>query len=155
MGNKFFLPIIAVSVIILSVILLIFINYSPGRGSVCLNKFCFEVEVAETQIELSRGLMFRKNLDQNKGMLFVFEKEGNYPFWMKNTLIPLDIIWIDKDSKVVFISENNLPCLPAQAGKDSACPLISPNRSAKYVLEINSGILKKIGLKAGDSVVIK
>ena len=59
---------------------------------------------------MKNGLMFRENMDSDRGMLFIFEKEGEYPFWMKNTLIPLDIIWINKDKEVVFISENAQPC---------------------------------------------
>jgi len=93
--------------------------------------------------------MFRKNLDKNKGMLFVFNKEGNYPFWMKNTLIPLDMIWINENSNVVFISENNLPC------EKTICSSINPNQNAKYVLEINAGMAEKIGIKTEDIVIFR
>lgn len=93
--------------------------------------------------------MFRENLPQDEGMLFIFNEEGSYPFWMKNTLIPLDIIWIDENKEVVFISENSQPC------KDDFCSNINPGRSAKYVLEVNGGIAKKIGLKTGDSINLK
>ena len=82
-------------------------------------------------------------------MLFVFEKEGIYPFWMKNTLIPLDIIWLDRDGKVVFIKEDAQPCT------NHICPKINPNKKAKYVLEVNSGIIKQIGLSVGDKMKIE
>lgn len=147
MNKKFFL--IIISAIILTGIAGLFFYTKPGKGSVCLNNYCFQVEIAKSPIELARGMMFRKNLDQNMGMLFIFEKEGNYPFWMKNTLIPLDIIWINSDSKIIFISKNNLPC------KEINCPSINPNQNAKYVLEINAGMAKEIDLKIGDSAVIK
>ena len=94
---------------------------------------------------MSRGLMFREKMDADKGMLFIFEKEGEYPFWMKNTLIPLDIIWINEDKEVVFISENAQPC-----NEEYSCSSINPGNNAKYVLEINGGISEKIGLKIGD-----
>ena len=63
-------------------------NKKPNQ--VCFQNHCFSVELAKTNEERSRGLMFRKNLDSDKGMFFVFEKEGNYSFWMENTLMPLD-----------------------------------------------------------------
>lgn len=94
--------------------------------------------------------MFRKNLKPESGMLFIFETEGRYPFWMKNTLIPLDIIWMDARQKVVFISENNLPC-----GQATSCPEIIPDQNALYVLEINVGKVKEIGLKTGDFMKIE
>ncbi len=90
--------------------------------------------------------MFKKYLEKNKGMLFFFDKESIYPFWMKNTYIPLDIIWMNKNYKVVFISENNQPC------KWHNCPLIEPPTDAKYVLEVNSGIVQKIRLKLADEL---
>ena len=92
--------------------------------------------------------MYRKELDKNKGMLFIFDKEGIYPFWMKNTLIPLDIIWIDSNDKVVFISQNVQPC------KNLICPSIFPTVKAKYVLEVNAGVCQEIGLKVGDELTI-
>lgn len=96
-------------------------------------------------MERSRGLMYREGLDSDKGMLFIFEKEGEYPFWMKNTLISLDIIWINENKEVVFISENAQPC-----SEEYSCPSISPGKNAKYVLEINGGTSERIGLKIGD-----
>ena len=90
--------------------------------------------------------MFRKELAQNRGMLFIFEKEDIYPFWMKNTFIPLDIIWINADKEVVFLSKDNPPC------KEISCLSINPQRPAKYVLEVNAGAIDKIGLKLGDKL---
>lgn len=90
--------------------------------------------------------MFQKFLGADEGMLFSFDKEAKYPFWMKNTLIPLDIIWISEARKVVFISENNQPCGLVY------CPLIKPVAAAKYVLEVNGSTVKKIKLKLGDEL---
>ena len=115
-------------------------------GRVCFKEYCFDVQLAKNSIEITKGLMFQKSLEQNKGMLFLFDKEAKYPFWMKNTFISLDIIWIDKDNKIVFISENNQPC------KWYACPSVKPTIDAKYVLELNSGIVQKIGLKVEDKL---
>lgn len=117
------------------------------ENQVCFKSHCFDVEVARTAEEQSRGLMFREKLEQDRGMLFIFNKEAEYPFWMKNTLIPLDIIWINENKEVVFIGENVQPCK-----NDSFCPSISPGKNAKYVLEINAGVSKEIGLKTDDKL---
>ncbi|MEM7816026.1 MAG: DUF192 domain-containing protein [Candidatus Aenigmatarchaeota archaeon] len=124
-----------------------YLKNNAGQKTVCFNNTCFYVELALTPEERSRGLMFRESLPKESGMLFVFESEGTYSFWMKNTLIPLDIIWMDSNGTVVFIKENAQPC-----GKE--CPLITPDSPAKFVLEVNGGTVKKIGLGRGDAFVI-
>lgn len=125
-------------------------NFLPMKtGNVCVNENCFTVEIAETEAQRTKGLMNRSKLDEDKGMLFIFNKEGVYPFWMKNTLIPLDIIWIDNNYKVVFIGKNVQPC------KSLICPTTKPLVKAKYVLEINAGISDKLGIKVGDILNIK
>jgi hypothetical protein len=144
--NKKFLFIFIILILIAG---LIFVIYEYQRSSrVCFKNNCFEVELAITKEEKILGLMFRKSLGRNKGMLFVFNEEGIYPFWMKNTLIPLDIIWISSNNEVVFISENTQPC------KEDSCFSITPTQKAKYVLEINAGVSKEIGLKIGDKLEI-
>ena len=105
---------------------------------------CFYVEIADTTEKQTKGLMNRENLDENRGMLFIFDNEGIYSFWMKNTLIPLDIIWLNENKEVVFIKNNAQPC------EEENCPSIKPDKEAKYVLEINGGMVDKIGLKIGD-----
>ena len=119
-----------------------------NQGKVCFKENCFDVEIAKSAEELSQGLMFRQQLDKNRGMLFIFSKEDIYPFWMKNTLIPLDMIWIDGNYKVVFIGQNVQPC------KTSICPETNPKVKAKYVLEINSGISENLRLEIGDNVTL-
>lgn len=139
-----------IRILILFVILLLSSIRGWGKSKwiwVCIKDNYFYVELAETPSEKARGLMFRKHLDLDKGMLFVFRREGIYPFWMKNTLIPLDIIWINKDKEVVFISKNTPPC------RSKDCPPINPGKKAMYVLELNGGIADKIGLVVGDRVV--
>jgi len=118
---------------------------------VCSPSYCWEVELALTAEEKEKGLMFRETLPKNKGMLFVFKKEDYHPFWMKNVLIPLDIIWLDKNKKIVFISSNVPPCHPS----NNSCPIITPPKRAKYVLEINGGLAKSLDLKTGDILKFK
>ncbi|MDO8740803.1 MAG: DUF192 domain-containing protein [Candidatus Woesearchaeota archaeon] len=146
MDNKVFI-IIFVLLFLTFLSFLFFTNQSEKKwGKVCFKEHCFNVQLAKNNIERTKGLMFQKSLEQNQGMLFLFDKEAKYPFWMKNTFIPLDIIWIDKNNKIVFISENNQPC------KWYYCPSVNPGVDAKYILEVNSGIVKKIGLKLADEL---
>lgn len=116
------------------------------QNQVCFDSHCFSVELAKTNAEKERGLMFRSDLKENKGMLFIFDEESIYPFYMKNTLIPLDIIWINKDKKVVFISKNAQPC------EQNPCPITTPTAGASYVLEVNAGKVEELEIKTGDSV---
>ena len=101
MKKKLFLIIILIFIIIIGVIIVKYANKKQTRA--CFKEYCFAVELAISPEERSRGLMFRESLDQDKGMLFIFEKEEKHAFWMKNTLIPLDIIWIDHNKEVIFI----------------------------------------------------
>lgn len=118
------------------------------HGEVCFRDYCFSVDLAVTPKEKLKGLSYKEKLKDREGLLFVFDKEDIYPFWMKDTLIPLDIIWIDNENKVVYIKENAQPCL-----KDN-CSHIIPNRKAKYVLEIAAGTVKQLGTEIGDQVII-
>ena|SRR3989344_1437694 len=144
------LKIIVISGCILAVLVLVFLNLPKNAleiGKVCVRDHCFEVEVAKTPLQREKGLMFREHLNNDKGMLFVFEQEGDYPFWMKNTLIPLDMIWINQNQEIVFIKENAQPC------EQVDCPIIEPGQNAKYVLEINGGVVKDINLTLGDKIL--
>lgn len=126
---------------------------SPNRPAlqevkVCKGEACVSVEVVDNAIERAYGLMYRKELGENRGMLFIFEAEGNYPFWMKNTLIPLDMIWINNANQIVYIHKGAEPCTA------TFCPSINPNASARYVLEVNAGKADEMGLKVGDMIQI-
>lgn len=126
-----------------------FQKQSFKTAKVCIGSNCFNVELAENYWQQSRGLMYKESLAQNAGMLFIFNKEANYPFWMKNTKIPLDIIWINANKQIVYISELTQPC------KTFLCSQINPKVNAKYVLEINGGLAQKFNFKIGDLVEIK
>jgi len=134
---------IIVVVVILIVLGLVFFNESEIK-EVCFENGCFEVELAISYEERSQGLMYREQLDG--GMLFVFPEEGVYSFWMKNTLIPLDMIWISEDLGVVDIYENALPCIT------EVCESYGPTTEALYVLEINSGEVSEFGISIGERV---
>ena len=115
------------------------------QANMPINK-CFSVEIAQTAAERERGLMFREELNSEKGMLFIFSQSEKYGFWMKNTLIPLDIIWIDENKTIVYFKKEVLPC------KEEKCEVYYPDKEALYVLEINAGLTKENNLSVGDKV---
>jgi len=139
---------ISIKDIFLSVFMsLVNIVYSqPESIPVSLRGELFNVELADSRQERKTGLMFREHLKDNEGMLFKFDKEAIYPVWMKNVLIELDIIWIDKDKKVVFIKES------AQPHKKGPHPSIRPTKKALYILEVNAGTVGRTALTIGDEV---
>jgi len=106
------------------------------------------IEIADDSNEQSKGLMHRTNLEWNNGMLFVFDDEENQSFWMKNTFIPLDMIFIDEKFRVVDIEENVPPCVVQN------CQSYVSNQPAKYVLEVNAGYTQANGIETGDILKI-
>jgi uncharacterized membrane protein (UPF0127 family) len=105
-------------------------------------------EIVDTPAAIERGLMFRTSLEPNAGMLFVFEKAGFYPFWMKNTLIPLDIIWIDEAWHIVSIAESVPPC------RADPCPTYPPTGDARYVVEVPAGFARAHRVTRGDQLTV-
>jgi hypothetical protein len=125
-------------------------QWATPRGEVAFpDKTVVAVEIADTPALRQRGLMFREHLAPAEGMVFVFEAVGFYPFWMKNTLIPLDMIWVGPDRKVVSVAHSVPPC------KADPCPNFSPTGDALYVVEVVGGFAKKHQLKAGDQLVFR
>ncbi len=107
--------------------------------------------VAETvrqEFELMRGLMYRESLPADHGMLFVYAKPDKYSYWMYQTKIPLDMIWMDHQHKIVEIAANVPPCTT----KASDCPKYGGNQPAMFVLEMNAGAAAKNNLHEGDFI---
>lgn len=101
-------------------------------------------ELAVTPEERAQGLMFRKKIDFDQGMLFIFDREDIYSFWMKNMLIPLDIIWLDGQKRVVHIERTLPPC------EEEPCASYSTKIPALYVLELKAGSAERRSLKMFD-----
>jgi uncharacterized membrane protein (UPF0127 family) len=108
--------------------------------------FVVRVEIANDDDLRAQGLMFRDHLEPGTGMLFLFPEDGEYAFWMKNTIIPLDMVWIDSSRKVAHVKVNVPPC------KVPDCPSYPPQAQARYVLEVAGGVARDHSLKAGDSL---
>jgi uncharacterized protein len=106
----------------------------------------FTVEIADTEAARTRGLMFRHELPRERGMLFIFEREQPLAFWMRNTYIPLDILYFDQQRRLVSMSQRTPPCRSAQ------CPSYPSKGPARYVLEIGSGMAAELGVQTGDEL---
>jgi uncharacterized membrane protein (UPF0127 family) len=106
----------------------------------------YSVELARTPEEQAQGLMFRESLPPSTGMLFLFSDAGPHQFWMKNTMIPLDIVWLDGSGRVVFVSANTPPC------RADPCPNYGGELPASVVLEIAGGMAAKEKVAVGSTI---
>ncbi|MDD2866224.1 MAG: DUF192 domain-containing protein [Candidatus Omnitrophica bacterium] len=130
--------------------LVLFVAQRVGRRQVCFGRdVCLRVEVADTDAQRQKGLMYRRSLPKGHGMLFIFPQEGVWGFWMKNTRIPLDIIWMDSSGRVVGIARN------AQPSDLDQPPVLKNDRPAKYVLEANAGFVDRHEIAVGASAEIR
>jgi len=102
-----------------------------------------EIEVVKDQSAIMRGLMYRLKMEDYQGMLFIFPEEEKRWFWMKNTYIPLDIIYLDDDLKIVTIQADTQPL------SEESIPSELP---ARYVLEVNAGFAAVHGIREGDKI---
>lgn len=113
------------------------------RGEIIL------LEIARTDQQRARGLMFRESLPENHGMLFVFAESERHGFWMKNTFIPLDMLWIAEDGTIAAIIRDVPPC------HSDPCPTYAPDAPGSFVLEIGAGEAKRLGLGEGDRLELR
>ena len=124
-------------------------NFGYGKVVFTEQDLAIEVEVARNAMQRSRGLMFRGSLEQQKGMLFVYDYEQIQRVWMRNTLIPLDIVFISMQGKVVSFIKGLQPCV-----KDP-CEVYTAMKKAKYMLEINAGVIDNKGIAVGQMLKIE
>jgi len=114
--------------------------YKPATDSL-ISKL--DIEFAQTEYETQTGLMYRRSMEDNQGMLFIFPDEAMHSFYMKNTEFPLDIIFIDSEHIIASFQENAQPL--SEKGLSSRVPI-------QYVLEVNAGLVEKWSLQEGDSI---
>ncbi|MFH0951726.1 MAG: DUF192 domain-containing protein [Patescibacteria group bacterium] len=125
------------------------VSQAQGRNTeVTINEHKYDAEVARTNVQRSRGLAGRSVLRKDTGMLFVFDESDAHGFWMKDTLVSLDIIWIN-DGVIVDIMKNAQPAMADNP------PIYYPSQPANYVLELSGGSAIKDGIAIGQSVIIK
>ena len=103
----------------------------------------FDIELVKTRADMEKGLMFRRYLPENRGMLFDFREPQMITMWMKNTYLPLDMVFIGRDGKVTHVATNAEPMSET---------IISSDVPAEAVLEVNAGVAAKLGIHDGDVV---
>lgn len=108
------------------------------------HKITFRVELALTPDQQHRGLMYRQSLAPDAGMLFVFDQQAVQSFWMKNTLIPLDMLFVDQRGRIINIHERAVP---------GSLEPIAAAAPARAVIELNGGTAARLGIKPGDRVI--
>jgi uncharacterized membrane protein (UPF0127 family) len=118
-------------------------DHVPLPQAILPDGFIVKLELATTPEEISTGLMFRPSLPENQGMLFLFDQPRLPSFWMKNTLIPLDLVFLDPTGAVVDVIANVQPCAA------EPCPNYPPSGPAQAVLEIGAGVAALHGLENG------
>ena len=109
------------------------------------DSFEMELEIAKTYEERAKGLMYRRELADNHGMLFIFDKPELHQFWMKNTPLSLDIVWFDKNMNVIEIVNSATPFSEEPVGG---------HKESMFVLEVKAGVGKKLNLSIGDTLVL-
>jgi uncharacterized protein len=102
-----------------------------------------KIEIADTEAKLEKGLMYRKSMKMDQGMLFIFDEERRLSFWMKNTHIPLDIIFINANKQIVHFAENTEPY---------SLRSIPSFEYAQYVVEVNAGYCKEYKIQTGNYI---
>ena len=105
-------------------------------------------EVADTALKRAEGLMYRDHLAPDRGMLFTFSQAQHWVFWMKNTKIPLDIIWMNEKKQIIHMEQN----VPICTRTDDSCPQYRPNDEAVYVLELAGGRAEALKLQRGSKL---
>ena len=123
-----------------------FSDFGIGRRTAIIDGNEFSVQIADSEVERNKGLSGKGSMSHKDGLLFIFDKTGDYGFWMKDMNFPIDIIWI-KDDKVVYV-------LP-DVKQDSYPNVFYSSEPANEVLEINAGLSEKLGINAGDSFLLK
>jgi len=142
------------ALVAIAVLIILFFHIATAKGDkrriALINsegeRLYIDAEIAEEGAMMAKGLMGRKSLGEDEGMLFAFPRSGIYPFWMLNTTIPLDAIHIAENGTVVDILEME-PC----GLNVTKCRLYTPKAPAKYVLEVNKGYSERHGIKKGKS----
>lgn len=102
-------------------------------------------ELAIHEGDLLKGMKYRESLDEDRGMLFIYGKEGMYPFWMYEVKVPLDMIWLDSNKRVVQLVHQCPPC----PGPSEKCPSYGGQVPATYILEVKAGVAKKHNIRPG------
>ena len=126
-------------------IFLLFVSNLDASRDIDITKYLSEIEIVSKYEDRKKGLMYRRSIPNNYGMLFVWPYEGQQCMWMKNTYVPLSVAYMDIRGKIIEIYDM------VPFSKDSVCS----TKAAKYALEVNSGWFEEKGINIGDSIEVK
>jgi hypothetical protein len=137
------------AIVVLFLVIVLMIVFNPFKNTkytkVRVGNVTVNAEIADTSLKQAIGLMGRKSLAENEGMLFLFDTEDYHRFWMFNMSIPIDIIFIDKTKTVVDILQNAQPC-------GLSCESYAPKEKAMYVLEVKANFTERHKVKVGSKI---
>lgn len=137
-----------IAILLILFLVILSLSQKNKEDAVIINGKKIMIEIADSPEERQQGLMFRTSLSEDQGMLFIFDQPSPAAFWMKKTLIPLDIVFIDENKQIADIQT-------AQPCTTDPCPIYKPSQPVLYVLEVNAGFAEKNRIKVGDKVEIK
>ena len=122
-----------------------------GLGTITTpNGVTIFIEIADSPDTRAQGLMFRHSMAPDRGMLFLFPEQGDHAFWMKNTLISLDMLWLDNTGTIIHLQQN----VPICTRQDDGCPRYKSPQKSHQVLELNAGVAEKLDLVVGSQLQI-
>lgn len=155
-GNSAILMLTGVVVVIILVIVIVIQSQPeqrPTEGYFVLNNRSYALTQVDTNIsEWEQGLMNVTNMSNSTFALFVFPYSSNYPFWMKDTYVPLDMLWIN-NSKIVYIAANVPPCNSYNINQNN-CRIYTPSAEANYVIEAKAGFAQNENVTVGENITI-
>jgi hypothetical protein len=147
---KIYKKIFLAALVIIMVSIVIYLVKYQHKQTFVISGSSFYVEIADSEKERNQGLSGRSKLKDDEGMLFIFEREGIYPFWMKDMKFDLDFIWIRK-GKVVDITKR----VPRPVGADDEIATVKPDIEVDRVLEINSGLADRLNINKNDTAILQ
>jgi len=122
------------------------------HGTIRVDDVTLNVQIADTEPRIMRGIMFQERLPYDQGMIFLFDEPDIYPFWTMNMKFPLDMIWFDENGNVAHIETDVPPCMPIS--NSTICPNIIPENNSIYTLEVTSGFVEKFGITNDSKVLL-
>jgi hypothetical protein len=138
----------AIAVLVILILLVVAVGYfvfqPRSNVRIMIDGVVLDVDLATTQAEQEKGLSGRASMPPDHGMLFIFQSEDYWSFWMHEMKFPLDMIWFNSSRQAVFFEQSLPPCNP------TACPVFTPSAKAMYVLEVNAGFVSAHKVSLGD-----
>ncbi len=122
------------------------------KGTIIADNKIINIDISDNECKRELGLSGRNSLADNAGMIFIFEKDGNYDFWMKDMNFPLDMVWISADFHIVGVEKNISP-KTYDAANPKLSEIFGQNYIAQYVLELPAGYCDKNNIKVGDKII--